>query len=238
MLLAAMRLAEPFPLIPTTTVLVFAFAILHAGQREGWGRAAALAAILFGVGLAFECLGVATGLMFGFYHYTGQLGPKFLGLVPYLIPVAWTGMMYPALVISDRIIPASMRPSRRWLAVAALGGVVMTAWDVAMDPLMVQSGNWVWETIGPYYGVPLQNFCGWWVTTFVALALYQLVVGRKAEPRTAIPDQWALWAYAVTGTSTVIGDLAFGLEGAAIAGLAAMLPWVWIAAKNKGRDES
>ena len=36
----------------------------------------------------------------------------------------------------------------------------MTAWDVGMDPMMVAAGNWIWETEGAYFGVPLQNYWG------------------------------------------------------------------------------
>ena len=49
---------------------------------------------------------MATGWVYGPYHYTDQLGPKFLGLVPYLIPVAWFMMSYPSFVIADRLVPS------------------------------------------------------------------------------------------------------------------------------------
>jgi uncharacterized membrane protein len=79
----------PSPLItPVSTLAGFTFAFLHAGQREGWGRGLLLLALVFVVSLLFESVGVATGLVYGPYHYTNELGPLFLGLVPYLIPVA------------------------------------------------------------------------------------------------------------------------------------------------------
>jgi uncharacterized membrane protein len=39
--------------------------------------------------------------------------------------------------------------------------LAMTAWDVVMDPIIVTSDHWVWAAQGAYYGIPLQNFCGW-----------------------------------------------------------------------------
>jgi putative membrane protein len=53
----------------------FAFALLHAGHREGWSRAIWLLALVFIVSLLFESVGVATGWIYGPYHYTDQLGP-------------------------------------------------------------------------------------------------------------------------------------------------------------------
>ncbi len=105
---------------PLTTLVGFTFALLHAGQREGWLRALRLLALVFAISLLFESVGVATGLVYGPYHYTLKLGPLFLGLVPYLIPVAWFMMSYPSFVIADRFVPTTWGRWPRLLAVAAM----------------------------------------------------------------------------------------------------------------------
>lgn len=228
MVLAVLKTPQPFPITPVSTLLAFGFAILHAAQREGPRRAFLLAILVFLTGLTFESIGVATGWIYGPYHYTDQLGLKFLGLVPFLIPLAWTMMMYPALVIAESLAPRGFSGGKRWIWVAAVGGVVMTAWDVAMDPMMVFSGNWVWDVPGAYFGVPLQNYWGWWLTTFVALGLYQVGAHWLADRPAGISNQWAVWAYLITALSTVFVDLAFGLEGPAVAGFFAVIPWMLI----------
>ncbi len=165
-------------LTPVSTLAGFMFALLHAGQREGWARSLRLLALVFAISLLFESVGVATGLVYGPYHYTNRLGPMFLGLVPYLIPVAWFMMSYPSFVIADRLIPADWKHWQRVLSVALVAGLAMTAWDVVMDPIMVASGIWVWDVSGPYHGIPLQNFWGWWLTIFTTIALYLLISGK------------------------------------------------------------
>ena len=228
----AFHLSPLFSITPISTLLAYLFAVLHAGQREGWRRAIMLAVIVFLTGLTFESIGVATGWVYGPYHYTSKLGPLFLGLVPYLIPLAWTMMIYPSLVIAGRVIPADWSGAWRWIAVAGLGGVIMTAWDVAMDPMMVSGGNWVWEVQGAYFGVPLQNFWGWWLTTFIALLIYQAAASLiKSQPH-KIPDRWAVGAYLITAVSTVIVDLLVGLGGPALAGIFGMFPWIWFGLLN------
>ena len=143
---------------PLVTLAGLVFALLHSGQREGWGRALRLLALVFIVSLLFESVGVATGWVYGPYHYTDKLGLKFLDLVPYLIPLAWFMMSYPSFVIADWLVSSLRKRWQRLLSVAAVGGLVMTAWDLTMNPILVANWNWVWDTTGAYFGVPLQNF--------------------------------------------------------------------------------
>jgi len=211
---------------PVSTLLGSGFALVHAARREGWKRALVLLVLVFVVSLTFESVGVATGLVYGPYHYTHKLGPLFLGLVPYLIPAAWFMMSYPSFVIADRLIPADWKRGARLLGVAAAGGLVMTAWDLIMDPVMVSGGHWVWDTNGVYFGIPLQNYWGWWLTVFVTYALYLLIVGKTARPAEAHFDRLALGSYLVTTVGIVSITFEIGAGNLALIGLFAMLPWV------------
>lgn len=211
------------------TVLAFIFALLHSAVRLGWQRTLILVGATFVVSLVFESVGVATGWVYGPYHYTDKLGPMFLGLVPYLIPLAWFMMMYPSYVIAEYIIPLHWKRWQWALGVAAVGALVMTAWDMAMDPFMAKIGHWVWDTPGDYFGVPLQNYWGWWLTSFVTLGVF-LWIGRVG-PLTAGQqdhafDRLAVYSYILYGLNSVLTDVNLGLNGPALGGLFAMLPWM------------
>jgi uncharacterized membrane protein len=213
-------------LTPVSTLAGFTFALLHAGQREGWTRALRLLALVFAVSLLFESVGVATGLVYGSYHYTNKLGPLFLDLVPYLIPVAWFLMSYPSFVIADRLIPVDWKRWQRILSVAAVGGLAMTAWDLVMDPIMVASGHWVWDVDGAYHGIPLQNFWGWWLTVFTTFALYMLISGNPPQTSATKSDRQAVLSYLVTALGIVIVSLVSKAGELALIGFFAMIPWV------------
>jgi putative membrane protein len=160
------------------------------------------------------------------YHYTDQLDPKFLGLVPYIIPLAWFMMSYPSFVIADRLVPSNWVRWQRILGVAAVTGLVMTAWDLIMDPIMVAGGNWVWDVKGVYFGIPLQNYWGWWLTIFTTFALYLWLSGKSTKLAPTGFDRLALASYLITALGIVAAALFTGAGGLALIGFFAMLPWV------------
>jgi putative membrane protein len=218
---------QPF-FTPLLTLLAFVFALQHGSQNLGWKRTLLLLLLTFSVSLLFECLGVLTGMVYGPYHYTDKLGYKFLGLVPLLIPVAWFMVTYPSYVIANRVVP-SIKSSWVWrLAVAGVGAVVMTAWDLVMDPMMVAGDHWVWEQAGAYFGIPLHNYLGWWLTTFVTFWLFLTLARFRPGQVSANAsfDRLAILSYAIVGLSTILTDFLFGLHGPALVGIFAMLPWV------------
>ena len=216
-----------------STFLPFLFAILHASKRLGWKQMLLMLGLTFVVSLLLESVGVATGLVYGPYHYTDQLGPKFLGLVPLYVPLGWFLMSYPSFVIADWIVPVNWSRVKRGIVVAAFGALIMTAWDLVMDPARVFVGQWVWDVDGAYFGVPLQNYWGWWLTTFIALALF-LFLSRYSPPksRSASFDRLALISYILIVTAEISGALIINLRGPALAGFFATIPWIfwgWLA---------
>jgi uncharacterized membrane protein len=224
---------------PLVTLLSFVFAIQHSADHFGRKRSLLLLGLTFGVSLLFECVGVATGMVYGAYHYTDRLEPKFLGLVPLLIPAAWFMMMYPSFVITTHILPERWKGATRLVGAAAIGALVMTSWDLVMDPLMVAAGYWVWEKEGAYFGIPLQNYWGWWLTTFVTFFLFLIFGGSslsKPDPDSAGFDQLAIASYLIIGLSSIFLVFRFGMGGPGLVGVFAMLPWVvlgWITNPGK-----
>jgi uncharacterized membrane protein len=226
----------PQAMTPIITLTGFSFAVLHASDRLGWKKALLLLGLVFVVALLFESIGVATGLVYGPYHYTELLGPKFLGLVPYLIAVSWFMMMYPSFVITEWLIPSAWTGAKRILSIAAISGLVMTSWDVVMDPIMVAGKHWVWEVHGDFFGVPLQNYWGWWLTVFTTFVIYLLVTRNRPSVKEAWFDRLALIAFMITGFGNVILALTGGGGGPGLAGFFALAPWVIMAWISMGKD--
>ena len=167
-------------------VLVFTlFSVLHCGLMLGRRGLALFFGLSFVISFIMEELGVRTGLIFGPYHYSDMLGPK-LSNVPLLIPLGWFMMIYPSWVVARAILRGTdVRQPAGLVMLALVAALVMTGWDMVMDPPMVAGGNWIWEQGGPYFGVPRQNYFGWVLNTFliyVAFAAAYRAMSGGASP--------------------------------------------------------
>ena len=142
---------------------------------------------LYATSLASELLGTTVGLPFGPYRYTPGLGPQWFEHVPVLIPLSWFTMATASFALTRDWLGA-----RRPAVTIAVASLVLAAWDLVLDPAMSQvTPYWIWGTSGPYYGMPLLNLFGWYIT---GLALMGLLVAspalgtRKSLGRTPSPS--------------------------------------------------
>lgn len=178
----------PLPNVPggldVLTLFLMLFSLLHAAYALGRRNALIFFALAAAISWAYEQVGVETGLVYGRYHYTDVLGVK-IGHVPVLIPMAWFMMIYPSYVIANLMaggLPVGSHGGvGRMVWLSLLSAMVMTAWDLVMDPIL--SGPavraWVWEEGGPYFGIPIQNTIGWMLTTFSVYLVYRLYERRQ-----------------------------------------------------------
>jgi len=137
------------------------FAMLALLQKEVgrvWVRAFWWA---IGISLFSELSGTTWGLPFGSYEYTDLLGPTVLGKVPYLIPLSWFFMGIASYGLSQLIFSEKNFSFLRVL----LASWILVSWDLTLDPAMSHLAPfWTWSDSGPYFGTPLLNLVGWYVT--------------------------------------------------------------------------
>ena len=183
------------------------FLVRHSGAK--WlGAFVAVYAISLGAELA----GTTVGLPFGPYRYTDGLGPKLFGHVPVLIPASWFMMALPSYAVAGRRFPDGADLVRR----VALGSFILLSWDFALDPAMsFATKYWVWGEAGPYYGMPILNLVGWFVTGVVLMAaLAAMRVDRWVEH---LPAAWLLGFYGANLLLPIGMSVAAGLWGAVVA---------------------
>lgn len=199
------------------TIALMLFSLFHAIYALGWRHTLVFFIISAVVSWGFEQVGVATGAVYGPYHYTDVLGPK-LGHVPLLIPIAWFMMIYPSYVIANLLVTGRPLVSQSRLSLglgrlvwlAFIGSLVMTAWDLSVDVILSgpAAQAWIWHDGGPYFGIPVQNFVGWVLTTFTVYILYRLyerwVSPRPLDGLTLATAALPLVAYAAMALSDML----------------------------------
>ncbi|PWV70081.1 uncharacterized protein DUF422 [Nocardia neocaledoniensis] len=91
-------------------LLTVATALLHAVTTRGVRWAAGFFVVVSGLGLLAEMIGTATGYPFGAYSYAvDRLGPA-LADVPLIVPLAWTGGLYPIWIVAGLLTDAHRMP--------------------------------------------------------------------------------------------------------------------------------
>jgi putative membrane protein len=188
--------------------------ILHG--RAGWRWVSALV-LVYGISLASELGGTRFGIPFGAYTYGALLGPRWLGLVPVLIPLSWFLMAVPSYALARHLAGGGGAIGR-----VAAASLILLAWDLSLDPAMSHAVRyWEWADAGPYYGMPLVNLAGWYVTGLALMLALQAV--RAGEWLDRIPARLMAAYWGVTLLMPLGMNSAAGLTGAVLAGLAPIL---------------
>ena len=193
-LYALARIIEVLTGSPQTGIValeIFAalgFALIDGAHRYGWRGILVFSAICAVIGNAVENLGVATGFPFGRYEFLPLMGPR-LFHVPVLLGLAYIGMAYVSWMLA-RLIMGNTRP--RGIALPVLASGIMVTWDWAQDPVWATLLHaWRWRDGGPWFGVPLSNYFGWYLTIFLIYAGFSIYLRRWPRPaRLEVPANW------------------------------------------------
>jgi uncharacterized membrane protein len=197
---------------------------LFLTRRVGFRWLAAFA-VVYLVSLGAELAGTTAGLPFGPYRYTDGLGWKWLEHVPVLIPASWFMMALPSYAI------AFWRFSTRGGVIGrvVLGSFILLSWDLALDPAMsLATKYWIWGTDGPYYGMPLLNLFGWFVTGVALMVVFEAMRVDRWIGALSVP--WLIAYYGANLLLPVGMAIAAGLGGA-VAATAVALGVAWLIAR-------
>ncbi len=215
-----------YMLLGATAVSVYAYRTLGIGRWLGFMLPA-----LF-LSLGSELLGTSTGFPFGHYHYLEGLGYKIAGLVPFTIPLSWFYLGLSAYIIARAGLEKLTMP--KWLRLGsaiAFGALLLTCWDFVLDPAMSQTTVpfWIWEQPGAFFGMPYQNFAGWFGTGVVFMTVATLIWDRKILN---LPEEQLVFPLAIylsNFTFATVMSLAAGIWIPVSLGVVlGILPLLWL----------
>jgi uncharacterized membrane protein len=216
MVYAVARVLQVFPgKVPLLAIVALhvlppiVFALIHGAMLYRTRGIIAFFAICLVVGNIVENVGVRTGFPFGHYYFTDLMGPK-LFVVPILLGLAYLGMAYLAWTLARLILGGSRNPlvGFRVVTLPLVAAFTMVAWDFSMDPVWSTIlHGWIWLQGGSYFGVPVSNFLGWYLTVYVMYQLFALYLrGRSTNPSPLPSNYWqlAVLFYGVSAAGNIL----------------------------------
>ena len=199
----------PLAAIALHVLTPLAFALVHGVQRYGRRGMFGFVALCLVVGFSFESLSLSTGFPFGHYYFTDLMGPK-LFQVPILLGLAYVGMGYVSWTLGGIILGEKSGTVRgaRVVLLPLVASFVMVAWDFSNEPIWATIERaWVWRDGGPYFGVPVSNFLGWFLTIFVIYLFFAVYLRLSPrDPHSLPPSYWsvAIACYAVSAAGNLV----------------------------------
>lgn len=164
----------PFLIIPV--ILLF----LHSFLTLSVSRAILFILLASTTGITMEHIGLKYGTVFGgYYAYKPQLS---LFNIPASVIVYWAVFIYTGYCLINSFLywsnknKPNIRQKNLWRLpiLIVFDGLVVTAIDLFMDPLQVKAEAWKWLEGGPYFGIPIGNFIGWFLVTIIATGLFRI----------------------------------------------------------------
>jgi len=110
-----------------------------------------------------------------------------------------------------RLILGGMRNpllGSRVVTLPLVAAFIMVAWDFSQDPVWSTILHlWVWRQGGAYFGVPVSNFLGWFLTVYVFYQLFALYLRGRSTNSDSLPASYwhqAVLFYALSAAGNVL----------------------------------
>ena len=173
---------NPTPLAQALAAIGILAAFIHAALFYGWKDALALFSICVIVTFVMENIGATTEFPFGHYHFEVGANLPHVGVIPVIVGPLWFGMGYFSWHVAAVLLGAGGRPGRKFerFALPLVAAFVMTQWDVVMEPPEATIAKaWIWHDGGAHFGVPLSNYAGWLLTSWLFYQAFAIYLSRR-----------------------------------------------------------
>lgn len=182
---------------------VFAFFgifLLTCVQHVGWRKTLIFTISGYLIAFTSEKLSITTGFPYGWYYYIDDTIHMELWLwgVPFFDSLSYVFLTYcsyttalfiisPLATKGPDLITLETRALRHSRAALVLGAFLQTFLDITIDPVALQGNRWFlgqiyeYKEVGLHFGVPLSNYFGWLVISFLLIGAFQKIDRRRDE---------------------------------------------------------
>lgn len=204
-----------FSIVASSSLFIVLY-FVHSYVHLGWRNATKYFAVAALLGYGFEYLFINTGWV-GHYVYTADLSP-FLGPIPAFIPLLWASLGYFCLLAGENVVVSAL---------------LMVFLDLAFDPRFAIT-LWEWVPAGAYFGVPVANFVGWFVTALAIFSVFYLVSKRRGRPTPVAVAFYLLFGLANGALPDFIPGL-YGAGGVAVVVFVAASALLYLRSRQRPR---
>ena len=159
-------------------------------------------ALTYAAGLSCEYSSVHNGFPFGLYHYVQATRGREIWVlgVPLFDSLSYTFLAFASYTVALLLCSPLYRRGwdlrvldtwriRRSPRVWLMGALLMVMVDMVVDPLSVLGERWFlgrifwYDPPGPYFGVPISNYLGWYLVAAISVAMFQALDSRLNRAR-------------------------------------------------------
>lgn len=179
------RFIEPsLATVSAISITFFALPSFYFLQKEN--KKAWLIILIIGLfAYLIETIGILTGFPYSPFVYSDLIGPKWFGVTPVFLPLAFV-----PLVIGAGYFALKQKTVLKKYLVGI--GILVLA-DLILDPAAVALGIWIWEWQGGFYGVPWVNFLGWILSGAISMWLFFQFQKQPLQKETTTSLLLILW---------------------------------------------
>jgi len=172
----------------------FAAYLVAAVPHLGWRKTALFTVVGYLIAFLSEFSSINTGIPYGWYYYIDVTSNRELWIagVPFFDSLSYVFLTYCSyatalFVVSPvktwrwELVTLETRSIRSSFAVLFLGSLFQVFLDIIIDPVALQGGRWFlgqiygYREAGVHFGVPLSNYLGWWLVSFILVFALQRI---------------------------------------------------------------
>jgi putative membrane protein len=175
----------------------FAAYLVAAVPHLGWRKTVLFTVAGYLIAFLSEFSSINTGIPYGWYYYIDVTRDRefWIAGVPFFDSLSYVFLTYcsytMALFVVSPIktwrwdlVTLETRSIRTSFAVLFLGSLFQVFLDIIIDPVALQGSRWFlgqiygYREVGVHFGVPLSNYLGWWLVSFVLVYTLQRIDAR------------------------------------------------------------
>jgi putative membrane protein len=144
--------------------------LLAVLRQRGW-LVGVFALVIVGLLIVtLEAVSIKSGLPYGRFSYDELLGFRLFGTTPWIIALAYAPLILAAFWLASKITTSHGR-----ISLSVFFILLMSA---ALEPALAALYIRQWQESGPFFGVPLLCFVGWFLTATLASGLLHVLWGE------------------------------------------------------------